>query len=100
MNPLFLLVPVILGLYIWNRNKKETTAVLAGTSAVQVTAASYNQNTGLWAITANVTQPDGAIASMTVSIAGSPVEQPTIDEVEAAVGQAQTQMNQPTSAEF
>ena len=100
MNPLFLLVPIVLGLYIWNKNKTETKAVLSGTSSVQVTAAKYDQTSGLWAITANVTQPDGAIGSMTVSIAGSPVEQPSIDQVEAAIGQAQTQMNQPTSAEF
>jgi hypothetical protein len=98
MNPLLLLIPLGIGLYVWNKNRTTTTAVMQGTSPVQVMSASYSN--GIWSINANVTQPDGAIASMSLAIPGVPTEQPTLAQVEAAAGQAQQQLTQPTAAEF
>lgn len=94
MNPLLLLIPIGIGLFIWNRNKTTTQSVLAGTQPVQVTAAAYDSTSGTWTITANVTQPNGDIGTMNLSIPGPPTEQPTITQVEAAIGQAQTQTTQ------
>jgi hypothetical protein len=100
MGP-WLLIPLgLLGYYIWNRNKTVKQTVLQGTSPVQVLSANYDQTQGVWNITANVTQPDGAIASMALAIAGPPTLQPTVTQIMQAAGVTQQQQTQPTSMEF
>ena len=100
MGP-WLIIPVALGIYyIWNRNKTVKQSVLQGSSPVQILGATYDSTQGIWNITANVTQPDGAIASMALAIPGPPTVQPNVTQIMQAAGVAQQQMSQPTSMEF